>query len=106
MPFGLSTTAVKKIKNILGFFPNIEEVIIYGSRAKGNYKPASDINLTLKGQDITLTDLNKLALMLDDLLLPQKFDISIYNHISNPDLVSHINRVGKSLKISPELTTR
>lgn len=31
---------------------------------------------------------------LDDLMLPYLFDISIFNQISNTDLVEHINRVG------------
>ncbi len=106
MEFGLSLNTVDRIKNVLALFPKIEEVVIYGSRAKGNYKPASDIDITLKGQNITLSDLNKLATMLDDLLLPQKFDISIYQQIDNADLTDHINRIGKTLTANKILTTQ
>ena len=68
---------------------------MYGSRAKGNYKPGSDIDLTLKGKELNLKLLNKISLELDDLLLPYTFDLSIYHHIKQPDLIDHIVRVGK-----------
>ncbi len=97
MKYGLSPNVIKQITEVISQFPQVEETIIYGSRAKGNYKPSSDVDLTLKGTDLTLQQLNKVAIMLDDLLLPQKFDISIYQHISNPDLLDHIARVGQRL---------
>ena len=94
MQFGLSTEDITKIREVLAKFPEIERVLIYGSRAKGNYKPASDIDLTLVGEKLTLTKLQELENEIDDLLLPYKFDISIFHQISNPDLIDHIERVG------------
>jgi nucleotidyltransferase substrate binding protein (TIGR01987 family) len=73
----------------------IEAVILYGSRAKDNFKPGSDIDLTLIGNELNLTVLNKISLELDDLLLPYTFDLSLYHHIKQPDLIDHIQRVGK-----------
>ncbi|WP_197904747.1 nucleotidyltransferase domain-containing protein [Desulfosarcina alkanivorans] len=55
---------------------------MYGSRAKGNFKPGSDIDLTLKVNRLNLHLLNKISLELDDLLLPYTVDLSIYT-ISN-----------------------
>jgi len=97
MKYGLSPNVIKQITEVISKFPQVEETIIYGSRVKGNYKPSSDVDLTLKGNNLTLQQLNKVAIMLDDLLLPQKFDVSIYQHISNPDLLDHIARVGQRL---------
>jgi predicted nucleotidyltransferase len=97
MKYGLSPIVIKQITDVINQFPQVEETIIYGSRAKGNYKPSSDVDITLKGNNLTLQHLNRVALMLDDLLLPQKFDVSIYQHISNPDLLDHIARVGQLL---------
>ncbi len=94
MKFGLKDTTVQEIQNVFAAFPQVEEVIVYGSRAKGNYKPGSDIDLTLKGENLNLSVLSKIDLLLDDLLLPYTFDISVFNHITNPDLIDHINRVG------------
>ncbi|MDV3353125.1 nucleotidyltransferase domain-containing protein [Leptothoe sp. ISB3NOV94-8A] len=67
---------------------------MYGSRAKGNYRPGSDIDLTLMGRDISHEQLLAIEHQLDDLLLPYLFDLSIFSHIENPDVIAHINRVG------------
>ena len=68
MPFGLKENIIEKVNEIFSSFPQVEEAVIYGSRAKGNYKPNSDIDITLKGNDLSLTELNKISLMIDDLL--------------------------------------
>ena len=95
MKFGLNTDIVKEIQKILSGFPKVETVIIYGSRAKGNYKPGSDIDLTFKGNNLNLNILNKISLQFDDLLLPCTFDLSVFDQIDNKELVNHIERVGK-----------
>ena len=75
-------------------YPEIERVFIYGSRAKGNYRPGSDIDLTLVGKDISHERLLSIEHQLDDLLLPYLFGLSIFSHIEDPDMIAHINRVG------------
>jgi predicted nucleotidyltransferase len=95
MHHGLKRETIEKILEIFGRYDEIEEAIIYGSRAKGNFKPGSDIDLTLIGRGLNLTVLNKICLELDDLLLPYTFDLSLYHHINQPDLIDHIQRVGK-----------
>lgn len=95
MPHGLKKDSIEKINKIFAQYDQIKEVILYGSRAKGNYKPGSDIDLTLKGEGINLKVINKISLDLDDLLLPYTFDLSIYHHIKQSDLKDHILRVGK-----------
>ena len=92
MKFGLDDIIIEKINHVFEQFPQIKEVIIYGSRAMGNYKEASDIDLVLIGDNLHLSDLNQLTLALDDLLLPYLFDISIRSQIKNEDLLAHINR--------------
>ena len=92
--FGLKNEIVERIKDVFANYPPVEQVILYGSRAVGSYKNGSDIDLTLKGDNLNLTIANKLCNDLDDLLLPYTFDISIFSHISNPDLIEHIERVG------------
>ena len=95
MRFGLEENVIERINAVFSFFPEIEQVVLYGSRAKGNYRIGSDIDLTLKGKELNLTLLNAVDTKIDDLLLPYLFDISIFEQISNPDLVNHIERVGK-----------
>ena len=69
--------------------------MLYGSRAKGNYKNGSDIDLTLcGGAELSLRVLYKIMDDLDDLLLPYTIDLSIFSTISDPDVIEHIQRVG------------
>jgi len=93
--FGLKETTIEKICGVLAQFPQVEKAVIYGSRAKGNYKNGSDIDLTLRGgPDLTLDILYKIDGQLDDLLLPYTFDLSIFGQLSDPDFIDHIQRVG------------
>ena len=96
MLFGLSENVIASICGVLSKHPEIEEAVIYGSRAKGNFKPGSDIDIALKGE-INLGTLNRTSLDLDDLLLPYTFDLSIYSRIHNGELLEHIERAGKTL---------
>lgn len=94
MKYGLTEIDIQLIQNVFEKYSEIKKVVIYGSRAKGNFKPASDIDLTLFGENLNLTIQQKIENELDDLMLPYFFDISIFNQISNPDLVEHIERFG------------
>lgn len=94
LKYGLKQTTIEKINMIFSDRPQIEQVILYGSRAKGNYRNGSDIDLTIKGEGITLSQLLKIETELDDLLLPYKIDLSLLHQIDDPDLIDHIRRVG------------
>ncbi|MGC8785258.1 MAG: nucleotidyltransferase domain-containing protein [Armatimonadota bacterium] len=95
MKYGLSDTAIAQIHAVLQKYPQVQRAVLYGSRAKGNYKPGSDIDLTLVGgEDLTLDVLYRIAWELDDLLLPYTFDLSIFHQIDDPDVTDHIQRVG------------
>lgn len=95
--FGLSEQTIAKIRSVLARYHEIDEVLIYGSRAKGNYNKYSDIDITLKGCCLTKDLLTKIIFDIDDLLLPYEFDISTFDTITNPDVIDHINRVGQTL---------
>ncbi len=95
MRFGLEEETIRKINSVFEEFSVVEEVIIYGSRAKGNYRDGSDIDLTLKGENISNEVLSKISLAIDELNTPYLFDISIFEKLHSPDLVEHIIRVGK-----------
>ena len=94
--FGIYPKSYQEILRIIDSCFSIDEVIIYGSRAKGNYKEGSDIDISLRGE-VTNDDLSKLWHRLDDSYIPYKFDISIYNQLNSESLKEHINRVGKTL---------
>ena len=94
MKYGLKDKTIERIHSVFAQHPEVEEAMLYGSRAKGNFKPGSDIDLALKGDGLNLSVINAIGTRIDDLLLPYTFDISIFHKISNPDLIEHINRVG------------
>ena len=96
MTFGLKEEQKEDILTVFKNENKINEVVIFGSRAKGNYKPGSDIDLALKGS-LDLNDLLKLYNKLDDINLPYKFDLIIYEQIKDKDVIEHIKRVGISL---------
>ena len=79
---------------IFGKCKNLEKVILYGSRAKGNYKKFSDVDITLEGDNLTLADLFQIQDLLYESDLPYMYDVSIFSSITNPDLIDHIKRRG------------
>jgi uncharacterized protein len=94
LQYGLTPAVIAQIRGVLEHYAIIETAVMYGSRAKGNYKQGSDIDLALTGDGLTLQLLNTISLALDDLYLPYTFDLSIIAHIDNKDLLEHIHRVG------------
>lgn len=93
--FGLPSKTREKINSVFEKYPSVEKVIVYGSRAMGNYRTGSDIDITLIGPHITIDTLFAVEEDLDELLLPYTFDISIFSHLKNHDFLDHIDRVGK-----------
>jgi len=94
MKYGLKQNTIERINAVFAAFPEVVEVILYGSRAKGNFRPGSDIDLTLKGKNLHLAELNQISSELDDLMLPWQIDLSLFHHIDSVDFIDHINRVG------------
>lgn len=94
MNHGLSEATMKKIREVLEGFPEVEKAVLYGSRAKGTFKPGSDIDLTLCGAELSLSLLARIDAALDDLLLPYEIDLSCLTELRNPTLIDHIQRVG------------
>ena len=95
MKFGLDHNTIEKIQKVFQKFPEVEEVVIYGSRAKGNYREGSDIDITLEGEHLSDGLLSRILQEIEELNTPYLFDISIFHKLKSPSLIEHINRVGK-----------
>ncbi len=107
MKFGLSDKTLQKMHDVFAQYPQVEEVVLYGSRARGDYRNSSDIDLTLHGgKDLTHWILSKIATDLDDQLLPYMIDLSIHKNIKDIGLLQQIARVGvtfyKKIDTPPE----
>ncbi|WP_455564007.1 nucleotidyltransferase domain-containing protein [Akkermansia massiliensis] len=83
------------IREILSQTPQIRKAVLFGSRALGTWKPASDIDLALEGEELDLSVLLTLQARLTELNLPVEVDLIIRNRITNPDLERHIHAYGQ-----------
>lgn len=92
---GLKEAQLEEIRDFARRYPAIEKVIVYGSRAKGTFRPGSDVDLILVGKDLKLSDQLAFWNDLDDSYQPYFFDVAILQHIKNESLLEHIKRVGK-----------
>lgn len=94
MPYGLTDNELRQLRDVFAQYSHIGQAILYGSRAKGTYKPFSDVDITLVGHELTREDLNSILLAIDDLLLPYQVDLSILHKLKNEALIDHIRRRG------------
>ena len=94
MNSGLTESTAAQIRAVIANYPEVETVILYGSRAKGNYRQGSDIDLTLLGGGMTPSILGRIRNDFDDGSLPYRFDLSILSQVTDADLIDHIRRVG------------
>ena len=97
MEFGLKDKEISALRDVLASVSEVEEAIIYGSRARGTNRISSDIDMTLKGSNLTYLQLALLDAKIDDLYLPYFVDLSLYSMIKDVDLIASIEREGKVL---------
>lgn len=96
--FGLSEQSMKTIEDIFSQFSSVQKVLIYGSRAMGNFREGSDIDMTIiADKNFSHDDLLKVKCLFDDSYLPYLTDISDFSKLKNQNLIDHILRNGKVL---------
>ncbi len=92
---GLLDTDMEAIVSVLSRQPKVNEAIIFGSRAKGNFKNGSDVDIALKGKDLDFDTISRISYSLnEETNMPYKFDVLNYHIIDEPALIDHIDRVG------------
>lgn len=93
--FGLKDVDLKTITDIFTKYSEVEKAFIFGSRAKGNYKNGSDVDIALKGEKITLQTITNISYQLnEETLMPYHFDVLNYHALNNQELINHIDRLG------------
>ncbi len=91
--FGLPQTTIDLLRDYFSHIPEIEKVVIYGSRAKETYEKGSDIDFaffSLSEEDLT----GQLLMELDELPTPYLFNVTNYYKLKHQELKEHIDRVG------------
>ena len=92
----LSTKTLNTLQLVFAHYPELTEVLLYGSRATGKSTLRSDIDLATRGI-LDPHRLGRLALELEDMDVLQKCDLQAYEHISYAALRGHIDSVGVSI---------
>ncbi|OUN53111.1 hypothetical protein B5G17_14875 [Bacteroides uniformis] len=90
---GICWKTVIRICAVLARFDEVREAVLFGSRAKGNYKKGSDIDIAVKGP-VEKDALAQLMMAFDESLLPYFVDVVVYANLENEALREHIDRVG------------
>lgn len=93
--YGLSDSVIEGLREVFRKHANIDEVILFGSRAKETYSEGSDIDLALKGNNISFKQLMDIHIQIEDLELLYKVDLVDYNKYATSPVAAHIDRIGK-----------
>ena len=92
---GIGKIEFGRLKEEFSQHPEIESVILFGSRALNNFRPGSDIDLAVVfRQPVSFNYWLGLLSKMDELNLAQKIDLVDFRKIKNKDLKNHILRAG------------
>lgn len=95
---GLSDSELQILRDVFSRFSDISEVILFGSRARGTHRPSSDVDLALKGKNLSIDTLSKLRYILEEETnLPYFFDVVIYDRVENEALKREIDEGGEKI---------
>ncbi len=89
--YGLTQTELEQIVAVLKN-NHVSKAILYGSRAKGTHKRGSDVDIALIGDEKHVSNI-----LNEETNLPYFFDVINLQDIVSPNLLAHIQRVGKVL---------
>lgn len=97
MEFGLKNTELKAIIDVIKNESYIEKAVIFGSRARNDYKKTSDIDIAIYGKNITSTQLNLLRDRLNHLDLIYKIDVVDFYNLTKEGLIKNIDTEGRQI---------
>ena len=96
--FGLLNSDLENINKVLSEHPQVIKAYLFGSRAKGNFKNGSDIDIAIIGKDLDFKTISEISFKLnEETSMPYKFDVLNYHSIKEPNLIEHIDIVGIEL---------
>jgi len=98
--YGIPIAVINSIVSTILKSTNIDKIVLFGSRAKGNFKKGSDIDIALFSKNLSYDELIKIKANVGELMTYYSIDIVDFNGLKNDDLKDHILRVGKTLFLS------
>lgn len=78
-------------------YPEIEKVVLFGSRAKNTFKPMSDVDIVLFGDKIDYSFIARIKSEFEESKIPYFFDILDYKKITSDDLKKHVQIHGRTI---------
>lgn len=94
---GLNCQSRSEIISVLASCEKVERAVLFGSRAMGTFRPASDVDLALFGEQLEARDLTSISFALEDLTVPQHVDLLLFDQVGNETLREHIIQQGVEL---------
>lgn len=94
---GLTKEEILEMRKLFKRFPEIKSVILFGSRAMGNHKSGSDVDLALKGAIDSNIVFQVHDFLEEETLIPYFFDVVDYSALENPNLKKHIDTEGHQI---------
>ena len=98
---GLSPEKLRTIRHTIGADSRVRRLVLFGSRAKGNWREGSDIDLAVTGVGLEHADASRWADLLEEELFPWSVDVVLLNNSTDPALREHIERVGVPITGGP-----
>ena len=94
MTDGLKDRYRNSIIEVLAANERVERAVLFGSRAMETFRPASDVDIVLFGKDLTQRDWARIVAAMDELTVPQRVDLLLYDRIHSEALTNHIEKCG------------
>lgn len=96
--FGLYKEDITYITNLLAHYPAVTKAVIFGSRAMGNYRQGSDVDIALFGKELTTDEVSAISFNLnEESPMPYFFDVLHFDKLKKEALKDHIRAKGKLL---------
>ncbi len=96
MKYGLKKEQWRIVEKILASHPEVEQAVLFGSRAMGNFRETSDVDIAIKGGRANTSLAAQIRFEIEEnTWLPFFFDIIAYGDLQNPELKKHIDEFGK-----------
>lgn len=92
---GISDQTLQAIINTCTTFPSVKRVILYGSRARGDYRNGSDIDIAIDAPEMSDKEFSRLWNSLDDLPIIYTMDIVQLQSLKNEQLLDAIRQEGR-----------
>jgi predicted nucleotidyltransferase len=97
MLFGIKQKYLADLEKTIASFPEIEKVLVYGSRSRGDFQKTSDLDLAIFGSKLTFDKFLVICTELREVLFPVKLDIVHFENLENQALKQEIEKDGKVL---------